>query len=199
MRGLPIIISGPSGAGKTTLYQMAVERLEQTSVSVSYTTRPPRVGERDGVEYHFVDTEKFDAMAKAGEFLEHFTVHGNRYGTSRDELNRVLDRGTDVILEIDVQGAAEVRRRLDGGVYIFVLPPSIEACRARLHTRGKDDEAEIERRLRIALEEIVRAPQYDYIIVNDSIDDSFETLRAIIKAEKVKEVRMKEKIQSLFG
>ncbi|MBE9529190.1 MAG: guanylate kinase, partial [Proteobacteria bacterium] len=97
------------------------------------------------------------------------------------------------------QGAAEVRRRLDNGVYIFVLPPSIEACRARLRTRGKDDEAEIERRLNIALEEIVRAPEYDYIIINDSLDDSFETLAAIIRAEKVKEVRIKEKVKSLFG
>ncbi len=199
MRGLPIIISGPSGAGKTTLYQRAVKDIENVSHSVSYTTRPPRAGERDGHDYHFVDDAKFDAMAENGEFLEHFTVHGNRYGTSRTDLDNALDTGTDVILEIDVQGAAEVRKRLAGGVYIFVLPPSIEACKERLCSRGKDDAAEIERRLKIALEEITRASEYDYTIINDSFEDSFETLISILRAEKARETRLRDRVQSLFG
>ncbi len=199
MRGLPIIISGPSGAGKTTLYQMAVKSIDGVTHSVSYTTRPARDGERDGHDYHFVDTERFDAMAKGGEFLEHFTVHGNRYGTSRKDLEEALEAGTDVILEIDVQGAAEVRRRLKGGVYIFVLPPSIEACKERLCSRGKDDPDEIERRLKIALEEIARAQEYDYIIINDSLDDSYAALTSILSAEKVREPRLRTRVRKLFG
>ncbi len=199
MTGLPIIISGPSGAGKTTLYQRAVESIDHITHSVSYTTRAKRDGERDGIEYHFINETEFDAMVANGEFLEHFTVHGNRYGTSKKDLESTLDKGLDVILEIDVQGAAEVRRVLDNGVYIFVLPPSIEVCRQRLCRRGKDDRDEIERRLKIALEEISHASEYDYTIINDSIDASFETLTSIIRAHKAAEPRLRETVRRLFN
>jgi len=197
-RGIPFIISGPSGAGKTTLYKMALERIPGVRHSVSYTTRPPRAGDVDGLDYHFVSDERFDEMVARGEFLEHAHIHGNRYGTGKKDLEGLLATGAHVILEIDVQGAASLRSALEDAVYIFIAPPSIEACEKRLSARGKDSPEVIERRVRAAVEEISHAPEYDYIILNEEVDPAFETLRSIIRAEETRTVRVMERLKELF-
>lgn len=199
MAGIPFIVSAPSGAGKTTLCKMAVDFFPDLRHSVSYTTRTPRPGETDGVDYCFVDDAEFDRMVEAGEFLEHAGVHGKRYGTARADLNAVTDAGLDIILDVDVQGAEKIRESLSGGVYIFIIPPSIDECRRRLRTRAKDPEEEIERRLKIALEEISRASRYEYIIINDELTAAFEKLKSIITAERTKSPRMMETVIKLFG
>jgi len=199
MAGIPFIVSAPSGAGKTTLCKMAVDFFPDMRHSVSYTTREPRHGETDGVDYCFVDDAEFDRMIGAGEFLEHADVHGKRYGTARADLTAVTDAGLDIILDVDVQGAEKISESLSGGVYIFIIPPSIDECRRRLRTRAKDPEEEIERRLKIALEEISRAPKYEYIIINDELAAAFERLKSIITAERAKSPRMMDRVINLFG
>lgn len=199
MKGIPFIVSAPSGAGKTTLCKMAVDFFTGLRHSISYTTRPPRAGEADGVDYRFVDDHTFDRMAESGEFLEYASVHGKRYGTSRKDLSALLDEGTDVILDIDVQGAEKVKGRLSGGVYVFILPPSVEACEERLKSRGKDSPEEIKKRLQIALDEIKKAREYQYIIINDDLDAAFEKLKSIMVAEKAASRRMMPRVTELFG
>ncbi len=199
MGGIPFIVSAPSGAGKTTLCKMAVDFFPDLRHSVSYTTRSPRPGETDGVDYCFVDDAGFDRMVEAGEFLEHAGVHGKRYGTARADLTAVTSAGLDIILDVDVQGAEKIRENLSGGVYIFIIPPSIDECRRRLRTRAKDPEEEIERRLKIALEEISRAPRYEYIIINEELDEAFDRLRSIITAERSKSSREMDRVIRLFG
>lgn len=199
MKGVPFIVSAPSGAGKTTLCKMAVAFFPGLRHSISYTTRPPRLGEVDGEDYRFIDDAEFDRMVESGEFLEYAGVHGKRYGTSRKDLAGLLDEGTDVILDIDVQGAEKVRGRLSGGVYIFILPPSVQACEERLRSRGKDSPEEIRKRLRIALDEIKKAPEYQYIIINDNLTAAFEKLKSILIAEKAASRRMMPRVAELFG
>jgi guanylate kinase len=199
MKGVPFIVSAPSGAGKTTLCKMAVAFFPGLRHSISYTTRPPRAGEVDGEDYRFIDDAEFDRMVESGEFLEYAGVHGKRYGTSRKDLSALLDEGTDVILDIDVQGAEKVRGRLSGGVYIFILPPSVEACEERLKSRGKDSPEEIKKRLRIALDEIKKAHEYQYIIINDNLTAAFEKLKSIVIAEKAASRRMMPRVAELFG
>ncbi len=198
-RGIPFIISGPSGAGKTTLYKMALERLPDVVHSVSYTTRPPRSGDVDGVDYHFVSNEVFEGMVASGAFIEYAEIHGNRYGTGRKDLEGLLASGSHVILEIDVQGAASLRKTLDDAVYVFVAPPSIEECRERLSARGKDSTEVIERRVRVALEEISHALEYDYIIINEEVESAFEVLSSIIRAEEARTARLMETMKELFS
>ncbi|MFQ5466182.1 MAG: guanylate kinase [Thermodesulfobacteriota bacterium] len=197
--GIPFVVSGPSGAGKTTLYKMAVDFFDDLRHSISYTTRPPRQGETDGVEYHFIDDAAFDRMVEEGEFLEYACVHGRKYGTRGADLDALLDAGNDVLLEIDVQGAEKLRKAMDQGIYVFVIPPSIEACKTRLSSRGLDTPEEITKRLNIAIEEIKRAPFYDYIIVNDEVEPAIERLKSIITAEKARTVRMMPTVKDLFS
>lgn len=199
MAGILYIVSAPSGAGKTTLCKMAVEYFSSLRHSISYTTRPSRPGETDGVEYKFIDDAAFDAMIARGDFLEHANVFGKRYGTSRIDLERLLAEGVDILLEIDVQGAEEVRKTLNRGVFVFVLPPSVEECRKRLEARGKDLPEEIERRLALALAEIKRLFDYEYVIINDNLAAAFEELKAVILAETVRKDRATEKVRRLFG
>jgi len=196
--GIPFIVSAPSGAGKTTLCRMAVDRFPAMKHSVSYTTRKPRDGETNGVDYWFVDNAAFDTLVKGREFLEHAGVHEKRYGTRRKDLLSLLDSSIDVILDIDVQGAKNVRKRLKGGVYIFILPPSLQACEERLRSRGKDTPDEIRKRLEIALREIKRASEYDYIIINEDLEDAFDKLRSIIISEKIRKTRLIKKVKGLF-
>lgn len=199
MGGIPFIVSAPSGAGKTTLCKMAVDFFPELRHSVSYTTRQPRPGEVDGVDYKFVDDTGFDAMVERGEFLEHAGVYGKRYGTSRLDLEKLLSAGVDVLLEIDVQGAQGARARLKGAVSVFILPPSLKACEDRLKGRGKDTPEEIQKRLRIAEAEVRQASHYDYIIINDRLTAAFETLKAVVIAERARSARMAEKVTGLFG
>jgi guanylate kinase len=198
-RGIPFIVSAPSGAGKTTLCKMAVEFFSEIGFSVSYTTRKPRDGEVDGVDYHFVDDRVFDGMVKKGEFLEHAGVHGSRYGTSRKDLETELGRGMDVLLDIDVQGAEQVQKHLEGGVYIFIVPPSVEDCEMRLKVRAKDSPGEIKKRVRASIEEIKRADAYEYIIINDDLDSAFERLKSVMVAERTRQKRVIGKVKEIFG
>ncbi len=183
MKGNVFIISAPSGAGKTTLCKEIIRIMPDTKFSVSYTTRRPRPGEIDGKDYIFVNEDTFKRMIENDEFAEWAEVHGNYYGTSMKALNDIIESGQDVILDIDVQGAQQMRDRFGTGVYIFVLPPSLDVLRRRLEERGQNSLEEIERRVRKAVEEIREYKKYDYVIVNDVFEEALNALRAIIIAE----------------
>lgn len=196
--GVLFIVSAPSGAGKTTLCSMAVEHFPTLDHSTSYTTRKPRDGETDGVEYRFVDDKTFDKMAAAGEFVESALVHGNRYGTSGPDLIELLKKGGDVIIEIDVQGAAQLKGKFSEAVFIFIVPPSMKACKERLMNRGKDSDDVISKRLAQTMEEIKEARKYDYIIINDLLERAFSVFKAVIMAEKVRKKRIVDSVEALF-
>jgi guanylate kinase len=198
-RGIPFIVSAPSGAGKTTLVKMVVDFFPDLGFSISYTTRKPREGEREGVDYRFIDDRVFDEMIRNGEFVEWAVVHGRRYGTSLKDLNSQLSQGMDVLLDIDVQGAEQVRKHLEGGVYIFIVPPSLEECEKRLEVRAKDTPEEIEKRVLASIEEIKRAESYNYIIINDDLELAFERLKSIITAEKTRQKRVIKRVKEAFG
>ena len=174
------ILSGPSGVGKSALSEYALRSLPDLQFSVSYTTRAPRGGERDGVEYFFTDRRKFESLISDGEFLEWAKVHDNYYGTSRNHIDDFLRQGNDVILDIDVQGARSVKQTRPDAVTIFLLPPSFYALRERLLRRSLDNTDVIEKRLKIAREEIRRFTEYDYLIVNDDLENAERELAAII-------------------
>ena len=175
-----IILSGPSGVGKSALTDYAIRSLPDLKFSVSYTTRASRGGERNGVEYFFVDRAKFESLAAAGDFLECAEVHGNYYGTSRSFIDGFLLRGSDVILDIDVQGARAVKKARPDAVAVFVLPPSFDVLHERLVSRGLDGADVIEKRLKIARDEISQCVDYDYLIVNDDLENAEREFVAII-------------------
>lgn len=186
MKGLLFIVAAPSGAGKSSLIAALLKDDPRLSLSVSYTTRAPRSGELDGREYHFVDEKTFLAMLERGEFLECAEVHGNRYGTSHSVIREVLDTGHDLLLEIDWQGAQQVRRLISGTIGIFIQPPSVEELERRMRHRAKDSEAAIQRRLANAREEIEHACEFEYAIINKDFDVALQDLRAIIRAERLR-------------
>jgi guanylate kinase len=177
------VITGPSGVGKGTLIRGLAERVDGLELSVSATTRAPRPGERDGVEYHFLDREEFDRHVLAGDFLEHADYAGRSYGTLRSEVDERLRAGKPVVLEIEVQGARQVRAAMPEAVQVFIAPPSLEALRARLIGRGTDDRVEVERRLRVAEQELEAQPEFRYVVVNDRLDDAVSELTAIVARE----------------
>ncbi|HTK29242.1 MAG TPA: guanylate kinase [Vicinamibacterales bacterium] len=183
-RGLLFIVSAPSGAGKTTLVERLVEHTPRLRMSRSYTSRAPRSGETDGVDYNFVTRERFEAMVAVGEFLEWADVFGNLYGTSSADTERLLEAGDDVVLVIDVQGARKVRRRGIETTAIFVMPPSFEVLKQRLRGRCQDSEEEIARRLEVARQEVVAVGEYDFVVVNDEITSAVDRLRGIVIAER---------------
>ena len=185
VRARMFIVSAPSGAGKTSLVRRAVAELEDLAVSVSHTTRPMLPGETDGVHYHFVDRDAFEAMIDDDRFLEYAEVFGNFYGTSVDAVSACLDRGEDVILEIDWQGAEQVRRKLEDVVSIFILPPSRAVLLERLRARGSDSEEVIARRTAEAVVEMQQYHRADYLIVNDDFDRALAELSAVILAHRV--------------
>lgn len=185
-RGSLFVISAPSGAGKSTLIRGLTERLDHIGFSVSHTTRQPRVGESDGVHYHFVDREEFEELASRGEFVEWAEVHGNLYGTSMKELERELSSGNDVILDIDVQGAEQVAAKMPDAVLIFILPPSVAELERRLTQRGKDAEEVIQRRLENALGELAKAGSYHYAIVNEDLTHALDDLVTVAKAARLR-------------
>jgi len=198
MTGLLFVVTAPSGAGKSTLIRAALADEPAVGLSVSYTTRAPRAGEQDGRDYHFVDTPTFQAMVERGEFLECAEVHGNRYGTSQKVIDEALARGQDLLLEIDWQGAVQVRRAYAGCVTIFILPPSVDALGQRMRTRGLDSEAVIARRLANAHEEMRHAPEFDYVIINDDFETARRELLAVLRAERVRTARQLARHPRLF-
>jgi guanylate kinase len=197
-RGILYTVSAPSGAGKTSLVKALVESTPHLRVSVSHTTRRIRPGEQDGVNYHFVSRADFDAMLQANAFLEHADVFGNLYGTSQEWVKSALAAGDDVILEIDWQGAQQVRRLMPETVSIFILPPSRETLRGRLTGRGQDDAAVIEARLAEAREEMSHYAECQYLVVNDQFEEALADLRAIVRAERVRLSRQQERQQQLL-
>ena len=188
-RGTLFVVSSPSGGGKGTLIRHVLEVVENLRYSVSYTTRAPRPGEVDGREYFFVNREIFEEMAGAGEFLEWACVHGNLYGTAKNQVIEETAAGADIILEVDVQGAASVRQLLMDSVSIFILPPSFEVLRQRLIARDTDSPEELELRLRNAPEELKQYSAFDYVIINDEVDRAMGQLAAIIYAERARCMR----------
>lgn len=185
-RGLLIVVSAPSGAGKTSLCKEILKYVSDIQHSISYTTRTPRPAEVDGIDYHFVSEESFKEMIKNDALIEWAVVHGNYYGTSRRELNDLLDRGNDIILDIDSQGAVQLKKKFTNGVFIYILPPSFDDLRERLTVRKGDSPEEIERRLKKAKEEVKDYTMYDYLIINDNFDMALEKLKAIITASRIK-------------
>ena len=184
--GTLYIVTAPSGAGKTTLVHAVLEREPGLALSISYTTRAPRPGEVDGRDYRFVSREEFLRLRDGGELLEWAEVHGNYYGTSRTWIETQLQQDRDVLLEIDWQGARQVRRMFPHAVSIFILPPSLEALEARLRGRGTDSEATIARRLAAAREEMRHVEEFDYVIINDRLERAIDELTAVVRAARLR-------------
>jgi len=183
--GTLFIISAPSGAGKTSLVKALTDDLNHIRVSVSHTTRAMRPGEHDGVNYHFVDRAEFERMNAQGDFLEQAEVFGNCYGTSRQALQQTLDQGHDLILEIDWQGAQQVRKLMPGTRSIFILPPSQQALRQRLTNRGQDSDEIIEGRMREAVSEMEHYDEYEFVIINDDFATALDDLKAVFRANRL--------------
>ncbi len=185
-RGRLFIVSAPSGAGKTTLCQRIIKKHPQIKFSVSFTTRKPRKGEVNDVDYTFIDKEEFKKMVSEGKFLEWAEVHKEFYGTSRERIKRLTEEGFDVILDIDTQGALQLKEKGEKGVFIFILPPSMEALKQRLFRRMTDSKEQIMIRLKRAIEEIKTYNLYDYVIINDVLENSIKEFEAIIISNRVK-------------
>ena len=196
-RGLLFIVSAPSGAGKTTLVERLVEAIPHLRMSRSYTSRPAREGETDGVDYNFVTRARFEAMIDAGDFLEWAPVFGNLYGTCASETEALRASGHDVVLVIDVQGARKVRAQGVGTSAVFVMPPSFEVLEQRLRGRSKDSEAEIQRRLQVARDEVAAFAEYDYVIVNDELPAAVDRLRSIVMAERARLEPMRDQAETI--
>ena len=194
-----LVVSGPSGAGKSTVLSRVLAEVERLRFSISHTTRAPRSGERDGVQYHFVERDAFLAMKARGEFLEWAEVHGQLYGTARAEYDRAREQGADLLLDVDVQGAAQVRVQYDDAVSVFILPPSYHALERRLRGRGQEDEGQFRRRLRAAREELELFREYEYLIVNESLEDTVEALKCVIRAARCRTSRVDADAQRILG
>ncbi|CED94559.1 MULTISPECIES: guanylate kinase [Romboutsia] len=197
-KGLLLVVSGPSGAGKGTICKALLNKNDQIKLSVSATTRKPRNGEVHGVNYFFIEKEEFTKMIENGEFLEHAQIYDNFYGTPKAAIIECLEKGQDVILEIEMQGARQIKEVYPEGVFIFVLPPSLEELKSRIVGRGTETQEEIEKRFSCAFEEINQIVNYDYFIVNEDIEKSVNDVEAIISAEKNKVTRYKNNIIDKF-
>jgi guanylate kinase len=198
-RGQLFIVSAPSGTGKTTLAERLAQRVPGLRLSRSYTSRPARAGEQDGVDYNFISRPAFEAMAREGAFLEWADVFGNLYGTGAEDTEALLARGEDVVLVIDVQGARQVRSRGIETIGIFVLPPSAAVLEQRLRGRSKDSEEQIRRRLEVAGAEVDEYSQYEYVVINDEVEAAVERLRAIVGAERARVKRMRQDAEAIIG
>ena len=197
-KGLLLVVSGPSGAGKGTICKALLNKNDQIKLSVSATTRKPRNGEVDGVNYFFIEKEKFTQMIENGEFLEYAQIYDNFYGTPKAAIMECLEKGQDVILEIEMQGASQIKEVCPDGVFIFVLPPSLEELKNRIVGRGTETAEEIEKRFSCAFDEINKIVDYDYFIVNDDVEKSVKQVVGIILSEKNKVTRYKDSIIRKF-
>jgi guanylate kinase len=198
MTGSLFIVTAPSGAGKTSLVRSLLEMDKAVSLSISYTTRAMRPGEEDGEDYHFISEERFLNMLEEGDFLESAEVHGARYGTSQTLVESVLAEGRDLVLEIDWQGAAQVRSLYPSAIGIFVLPPSLEELSRRLHNRAQDSAEVIARRLAAARDEISHVGEFDYVIINDRFETAIHDLLAIIRAQRLRGEKQLRQHQELL-
>jgi guanylate kinase len=196
-KGDIFVVSAPSGSGKTTLVRRLLAEVHGIHFSVSHTTRPSRKGEAEGVDYHFVGRERFDAMVKAGEFLEWAEVHGRRYGTAANEVDTPLQGGEDVLLDVDTQGAASIRKQRPEAVLIFILPPSNQALKDRLAMRGSDDTQGLKKRLEAAGREVAALDMYEYCVVNDSLERALRDLQAIIRARRLRRERQPTQVREI--
>jgi guanylate kinase len=192
------IISAPSGSGKSTLVSLLLQQVADLSFSVSYTTRAPRGAELDGESYYFTTRQDFEDRIENREFLEYASVFGNYYGTHNSELERAARTHSDLVLDIDVQGAGQLKKTIPQAVTIFVLPPSRQKLEERLRSRSEDPESVIERRLRDAAHEIGNYESYDYVLINDNLSESSEALAGIVRAERVRRTRLEEKIKPIL-
>ncbi len=199
MSGSLIIVTAPSGAGKTTLVHGLLEREPALQLSVSYTTRAPRSGEQNGREYHFIDVATFQQLRARGDFLEWAEVHGNFYATSRVWLAAQMAAGRDILLEIDWQGAQQVRKAFPEALGVFVLPPSLEALEARLRGRGTDSEEVISRRLLAARGEMRHIGEFDYAIINDQLEQALDELQAVARSARLRCARQRQRHAALFS
>ena len=197
-RGQLLIVSAPSGAGKTSLIKALMEQDQRVEVSVSHTTRPQRPGEVEGVNYFFISTETFREMREAGAFFESAEVFGHFYGTSLTQLEARLSDGADVILEIDWQGAQQVRKLLPDSAWLFILPPSLEALKSRLQARGQDAEDTIDLRMRAARDEMSHWDEADYLIINDQFDVALEALQALVRSLRLRTGQQQSALQDLI-
>jgi len=197
--GMLIVVSSPSGGGKGTLIDRVLQTVPGVSYSVSYTTRAPRGAEQDGREYFFVSAATFEGLIRQGEFLEWADVYGHLYGTSKAQVERERAAGKDIILEIDVQGAASIRQLIDDAVSVFILPPSFELLRDRLAARGTDSPADLERRLRGAPAEVEQYKCFQYVILNDDIDRASAQLASVIYAERARRERQEPKLKETLA
>lgn len=195
--GLLVVISGPSGSGKGTICKRLIDEIENINVSVSATTRKPRIGEIEGKNYFFIDEDEFVKKINNDDFLEYALVYGNYYGTPKKTVLKQIDDGKDIILEIDIQGALKVKENYPKGVFIFILPPSLEELKNRIEGRGTDSKEVIHRRLKCAYDELNYAFQYDYVVLNDEVDSAVEKIKEIISAEKNKSVRNQALIKKI--
>lgn len=197
--GILFIISAPSGTGKTSLCRELIDIFPELRHSISFTTRPKRPGERDGVDYHFVSPETFARMVAQGAFAEWAEVHGNRYGTALETLESFRRQGADVLLDIDCQGAAQLKQNYREGIYIFILPPGLEELRRRLKGRNTDAPEVIERRIANARGEIEQAVWYDYLVINDDFDQALKELKSIVVAERCRTPRVLAAVMEKFN
>lgn len=188
-QGVLLVVSGPSGAGKGTICQILRDKLPELGYSVSVTTRQPRVGETDGVNYFFKTVEQVKEMIAKDQLLEYAEVYGNYYGTPRQYVMDLLNAGKDVLLEIDIQGALQIKKRFPEGVFVFIVPPSLDELSARIYKRGTDSEAVIQRRMASAASELTYAAEYDYIIVNDIAEKAANKILTIMDAERYRVAR----------
>lgn len=201
-KGFFMIISGPAGTGKGTVCKELLERNKDIVYSISATTRSPRVGEEDGVNYFFMDDEKFKSMVEKEEFLEHAHVHTNYYGTPKDFVVNQVDKGEIVLLEIDVQGALQIKKNYSEAVFVFLLPPTMEELKNRIVKRGTESEEDINRRYENAFKELDFVGKYDYFVINNKVEEAVLDIEAIIKAERLRVKRhsdIKEKVISKGG
>lgn len=193
MSGLLIVVSGASGTGKGTVCKKILDEMPEVAYSISATTRAPRPGEIDGKEYYFLNRDEFTAWIDDGKFLEYAEVYGNFYGTPLNKINERINRGEDILLEIDVQGALNIKRKCPEGIYIFLLPPSLEELKRRIEGRGTETAESLSRRLKNAASEIKIGLEYNYVVVNDSVDNAVAKIKAIIAAERCRVERNTDK------